>query len=519
MTRQRLTAVEITAYDAALPGTRTLYFSSGRLVTGPSDTPALTWFDDRIIAAPNFERRAFGDARVTSGGTATGGVLELANADQGLVSLLDLGLDGRAIVVRQGYEGDAYPAAWTTWLAGTVEHVEMGQDTATIRLSDRTALLDLPLQDTRYAGTNSGAPLAGVEGVAGDIKGQEKPLCWGRCRQVPAVLVNTFYRTYQIHDGAVQAIDAVYDRGAALTFGANRADVAALHAATIAPGSYDTCTALGLFRLGDAAVGRVTADVRGDASGTGYVDRAGAVMRRILEAKCGIPTAQIDTASFSALDTAANYELGLFVGSATTRRAAIEALAASVGAYALPDRTGTWTTGQLVAPVASTTVEISDDEATDIRREATRDPGRGVPVWRVTLRWGRNWTTFTASDLVAVSGSFTEATRNERVREWRSAVASDSSVQTKHLRAATLEYDTLLVNEADAAAEATRRLNLHKVRRDYLRVPVALTDEVAALDLLDELKLDTTVAGLAGRQFAILGLVSEDQTVTLELWG
>lgn len=517
MSRQRITAVEITAYDPAIPGTRTLRFATGRLVTGAADTPALTWFDDSLRDSPNLERRAFGDARVVTGGTAAAGLLQLAASGQS--GLLDLGLDGRAIVVRQGYEGDAYPGAWTTFLAGTVQHVEMGQDTATLRLADRAAVLDLPLQATRYAGTNTGAPLAGVEGVAGDIKGQEKPLCWGRCRQVPAVLVNTYYFTYQIHDGAVQAIDAVYDRGAALTFDADYANVAALHAAAIAAGSYGTCLALGLFRLGAAADGRITADVRGDASGSGYVDRAGAVMRRVLEAKCGIPTGDIDTAAFSALDTAAPYEVGIFIGVATTRRAVIEALQSSVGAYVLPGRTGTWTTGQLVAPSGTPDITLTDAEGVDFVREATRDPGRGIPVWQVSLRYARNWSTFSATDLVAVGGGITEAERAALLQEWRTAVATDSSVQTKHLLATTLEYDTLLVNEADAAAEAARRLALHKVRRDYLRVPLAATEETAALDLLDQVVIDTTVAGLSGRQYAILGIVAEGQTVTLELWG
>jgi len=519
MSAQRITAVEITAYDSALPGTRVLYFSTGRLVTGPSDTPALTWFDDRVMEVPNFARRAFGNARVTSGGTATAGVLQLAATDQALATLLDLGLDGRSIVIRQGYEGDAYPASWTTWLAGTVETIEMGQDIAAIRISDRTALLDLPLQENRYAGSNSGAPLAGVEGVAEDLKGAEKPLCWGRCYQAPSVLVNTYYRTYQIHDGAVHAIDAVYDRGAALTFAANYANVAALHAATVPAGSYATCTALGLFRLGDVAVGRVTVDVRGDASGTGYVDRAGAVMRRVLEAKCGIPTGEIDTASFTALDAAANYELGIFIGAATTRRAVIDQLAASVGAYCLPNAAGTWTTGQLVEPTSSTTTELSDADMANVQREATQDPGRGIPVWQVSLRYRRNWTTFTASDLVAISGSFTEAQRAALLQEWRTAVATDTAVQTKHIKATTLEYDTLLTTESDAAAEASRRLDLHKVRRDYLRVPAPIADSSPVLDLLQEVKLETPVAGLAGRQFAILGIITEGRTVTYELWG
>ncbi|MGH2173878.1 hypothetical protein ACQ1Z4_14290, partial [Enterococcus faecalis] len=75
---------------------------------------------------------------------------------------------------------------------------------------------------------------------------------------VPASLI------YQAHDGAMQSIDAVYDRGAPLTGAGDVADYAALAAASVSSGQFKTCLALGLFKLGSAAAGTVTADVKGD---------------------------------------------------------------------------------------------------------------------------------------------------------------------------------------------------------------------------------------------------------------
>lgn len=515
-----ITAVEITAYDPDLPGTRTLYFSDARLVTGAAATPAHQWFDDRIQAAPNFERRAFGSARVTSGGQSTGGVLELANADHALSYLLDLGLDGRDIVVRTGTDAETYPTGWTTWLTGTVRQVEVTTDKAILRLKDRMAVLDLPLQANRYAGTNSGGPLSGAEGVATDIKGQPKPLAWGRCYHVPTVLVNTGMLTYQVHDGSVHAIDAVYDKGAALTFGADRANLAALEAAAIAAGSYDTCKALGLFRLGASPAGRVTADVRGDNSGSGYVDRPGAIWRRVLEAKAG-QTGKIDTASVTALDAAANCECGIWIGAETTIRPVTEAILSSVGAAGTPDRTGQWTATQLVAPSGTPAHEFVDADIETIQREATNDPGGGIPVWQVTLRYKRHWAAFGAADLVAVGGSLTEAQRAELLQEWRTtAPATDAATQTLHLLATTLERDTLLISATDAAAERDRLLALHKPRRDYVRLSVAVDSTVTALDVGDVVTVTTPALGYsAGRAFAVLGLTREVNRIIFDLWG
>jgi len=515
-----ITAVEITAYDPGIPGTRTLYYSSGKLVTGPSATPAHTWFDDRIISAPNFERRAFGSARVTSGGQATAGVLELGNVDHALSTLLDLGLDGRDIVVRVGTDPNTYPSGWTTWLTGTVRQVEVTTEKATLRLADRMAVLDLPLQANKYAGTNAGAPLSGAEGVATDLKGQPKPLAWGRCYQVPAVLVNTGKLTYQVHDGSVFAVDAVYDKGAALTFsGTDRANLAALEAAAIAAGQYDTCKALGLFRLGGSPAGRVTADVRGDNSGSGYVDRPGAIMRRVLETKCG-QTGQIATASITALDSAANYEAGIWIGVEATPRFVLDSLGASVGASCTPDRTGQWTATQLVAPSGTAVLTFGDADFETIEREATNDPGGGIPVWQVTLRFKRYWTAFTATDLVGVGGSMTEALRNELLQEWRTTTATDSATQTLHLLATTLDRDTLLISATDAASERDRLLTLHKSRRDYVRLTTYLDSTMAALDLGQIVQVTSAALGYgAGRKFAILGITREDSRIILDLWG
>lgn len=509
--------LEITAYDPDLAATRVLRFASGRgFMTLPSETPANAWYEPRILRPITFTRTLFANARVTGGGKVGVGDIVLNNADQGLAYLRDLGIDGRDVVVRVGPEGAAYPAGFTTFLTGTAEQAEVGAATATIRLRDRLAVLQQPLQATLYAGTNS-LP-SGAEGTADDLEGKPKPILLGRRYHAEPVLVNTALLIYQLHDGPMQAIDAVYDQAVALTAsGTDRADLAALEAATIAAGQYDTCKALGLFRLGASATGKVTADARGDATGS-YVDTPGAIVQRILTRFCGYSTGDLDSATFTTLNAAANDEIGLHFTAAVTRQAAIDEALAACGGWLSPARDGLWQVGQLLAPSGTPDHEFSDVEILRVDTAATRDSGAGVPVWRVRLRY-LPYPSFSASD---IAGSVSEAVRARLRQPWREGVGSDATVKTKHLLATEMTVETPLTKVLEAALEAVRLLTLHKVRRDYVQAEVWISEARAAIELDDVVRLTTPRLGYdSGRDFRVVGIAADGRLgrLTLDLWG
>jgi hypothetical protein len=507
--------VEVTAYDPSLPGTTTLRWSTGLgKMTSPSESPANAHYSARVAQPMDFTRAMFSNVRVTGGSKVGTGELVLRNTDQGLASLRDYGIDGRAVVIRIGPQDAAYPAGYTTFLTGTAEQVEVGARTATIRLRDKLAVLQQPLQATLYAGTN--VLPAGAEGTADDIKGQPKPMLFGRRYQIAPVLVNTSKLTYQFHDGTAQAVDAVYDQGVALVFAADRADLAALEAAVVAAGQYDTCLALGLVRLGAAATGRVTMDARGDASG-GYVNTAGAIVQRILTQRCGISVGDIDTGSVTALDAAAPGECGEYFTS-ETRQAAVDAILASVGGWLAPSRAGVWQVGRLMAPSGTPAFSFTDSHILQLDSVATRDDGAGIPVWRVKLRHKR-YVQIGRADL---AGAVTEARKAELQQEWRETTASDSAVQTTYLLAPEMSRDTCLQQAADAATEASRLLTLHKVRRDYVRAVIWLTQTSAAIDLGSVVRLTTSRLGYgSGRDFIVVAITADGRRgrITLDLWG
>lgn len=496
------------------PGTKTFRWSTHGFHTTGADFPAHVAYDQRILSAPVLTRVAFSNARVTGGLSVGGGQLELANLDQALAELLDLGMDGRELVMRVGPKGAAFPSGFTTVWTGTVEQPEVSVTNAILRMRDKLAFLQQPLQPTKYAGSN--VLPAGVEGVADDIKGQPKPDVWGRAYHVPLAMVNTAKLILQAHSGPIQAVDAVYDQGSPLTFGTNRANVAAMEATAPAAGAYDTCLAAGLIRV-NARSGRLTATIQGDNAG-GYVSRPGAIIRRILETRCGISTAQLDTASFAALDAAANYELGLWVGAEVSRLAVIDRVLASVGAWLAPDRTGLWKVQQLIAPAGTAVLTLDEALILGIQSLATRDPDRGVPVGRVELKYRPYWAAYQLTDLAV---GLTDAVKNEFTQHWRQvAPATDAAIQEKHLLAPTMALETLINSASDADTERNRRLALHGARRDFVRCQVPLTTATAALDLGQVVDVQTTRLGYgAGRKMVIVGVTADRYRLDLDLWG
>lgn len=205
---------EITVFDPALLGTRILRYASQGFATGSADTPPHTYYAERITQPALITRDMF-SAGATQGASRVGyGDLVLANEDGQLDGLQEYGFDGREIIIRQGVLGTAYPAAFTTVLAATMQQPELDFGTVTIKLRDRQQEMNVPLQANKYLGDN--VLPAGVEGLATDLKGKPKPLCYGVVKNVTPPQVNTSKLIYQIHDGPLASIDDVRDRGVSL---------------------------------------------------------------------------------------------------------------------------------------------------------------------------------------------------------------------------------------------------------------------------------------------------------------
>lgn len=518
---------EITAYDAGIAGTRTLRYGS----TGWAGSGAADFYDGRIVDPPVIRRTAFANG-TTGGLVETGyGDLTLANADGGLDALVDYGFDGRTLQILIGDSAASY-GSFVVLMKGTMEQPQFTMDRVTFRVRDRLFELEKPLQTTKFAGTNSGA--TGQEGTADDLEGRPKPRVWGRVLNVTPPQVNATQLVYQVNDGAIQDVPAVYEGG--LAIGSRGADYTSLSDLTTnAPsaGAYRVWPGGGLFRLGSSPTLSITCDV--DEGSNAAARTTAQVVNRIVTGPGGISAGDVSSSDLTTLDAATAAVVGVYVTDETTVRDVVSSVAAGVGAWVGFDRLGVFRLRRLDAPTGSAVATFkrldrvavataTTGDIVELERLPTDDAGRGVPTYRAVLSYARNWTP-QRSDALATS--VTQLRRAFLAEAYRTEVATDATVQTKNLRAGELPRESLIVNQADAATEATRLLNLYKVRRDRIRLRTILDPTLAALvDLGSIVSVELPRYGYSsGRLMAVIGITTgvepelRPDLVDLDLWG
>lgn len=526
--------LELDYDDPATSGgsTGTLYLSSAggtkEMTTGPSDTPANTVFAPRLLDPGNYERYLY-RANTTGGESQAGrGDIVISNADGGLDAYVDYAYDDRALILRYGTPTGAYPGGLSTLFNGTALQALFSWDKITISLRDMQALVaNKPMQSTTYAGTNSGT--TGFEGLPGDIKGKFKPVLYGQCFNIPTPVVNSSSLSYQISEKPITSVDAVYDKGAALTAGTARATLAALAAGAPAASHYDyylgTAGVDGAYlKLGSTPAGQITCDAtQGAAAGDRTVAQ---IMRAIFTGPgglidYGVTGAQLDSTSFTALDSANSAVVGIWVDTAGQKVGnALDELARSIGAYWTQSRAGLIKVGRLTLPNTAPVISIQSYEIEDvIERVESGDPGAVIPVWRVQVDYKKNYQVQTQTDLAG--GGATQARVAFTEEQFRSSIASNADVQTAHPLSQTMEVETLLTVEADASTEATRLQALYNSRREMLNVAVprglSMQVELGDVVTLTAARYDWN----NGKHFVVIGMNERyaQPSDILVLWG
>jgi len=495
----------------------TLRYSAGGYTTRPLDVPANTLYDDRVASIGRFSSHMFGRGRTMGPAEVDMGEIILTNADRQLDGILDYGVDGRAVTLRRLRGRRQALSSAETILVASGEQIDRGTlPEVRLRFYDRRRAIDRPIQTNRYGGTVVGTS-ASADG-ADDLKGQYKPLVFGRVLNVSPVVANPFDLILQVNDGPVAAI-TLYDGGAPLIGAGDFTTLDALRSAALSPGQYATCLALGLCRPGGAFNGRPghvwTADVT---EGATAAQRAAAAVTLRMLAKLGVAGGDIASASFTALAGAAPQEVGIVISGETSGLAAIRQVLGSVGATIMPTQFGQFAVYRLAAPGAPSVALSVDDILTDfesITVQANPDTDGNLPARQVTLLWGRNWSPHSDTEIALCAADRATFLK----QEWREAVATNAGIAAKHLLAPTLTIETLLVNEADANAEAVRQLALYGQTRLLVGFGV---DRATA----DSLPLNTCVqmapiGGGIGRPMIVLGRDEnfDDETVDLMLWG
>lgn len=613
--------LDIQGWNPAIEAVETLRFTDGAgYLTHRTDDPPRVWYAPDIEQVLAFSRNVY--ATGTTGGRSTLGYGEIVmlNGSGEWDYLLEYGWSGRQLAMFRGDDADP-KSAFELIFIGSLEQLEISLNNITVRLNDKMADLDIPIQETRYAGTNAGPE--GIEGTEEDLADTVKVLLYGLCLNVRPAPVNTSKLIFQVHDGPMEAVLNVYDEGIPLgmdeitdgdmdvpaswttgpgwtvadgaathasgaagdlsqalsltvggefyvltyeltasagsvtpklgasalsdpvgksgrhfirftgaagdlAFSASSdfegsvdnvrlhfveecTDLVALQSVSIGTGEYAVCLSLGLFRLGSTPAGEITADCRGDASGDGYVCTAADIAARILTTKGGLSSEDLIADSFSELAGTAPYELGVYIDSEISIPAVLDMVLDSIGGWYSITRLGRVLAGRFGLPSGDPVAEYDPSFwlADSFQKMPPHDEGGGLPVWRVTMEYGRNWTVQSGKPV-----GTTEFRRSRRAwleAEYRKVSAEDETVKTAHLRAPELTFTSLLGLRADAEAEAERRLAIYFVRRDRFELTVP-SAEAVHVSLGDTVRLTTDRLGLqAGKLFVVLG-ISENYT-------
>lgn len=680
--------MEIDAYDLVGASVVTLRYASHGYTTARADTPSDTPYLPRIEGGFSLSQSMYRQGTTGGGSEVGAGSISLANTDGALdVLLTGYALTGRPVRIGTVEPGAALSTAVQTF-TGTCALPEFEQDRVVIGLRDKTVDFEKEIQTTVYAGDN--VPPSGKEGGT-DLKGTPKPLAYGVVKNVPAVKVNDSLLIYQVHDGAIQAVDAVYDGGVAfdsLTGGRNFivngsfdsglagwhvqgvtwdgtnhratgfgttsqyiawkvslrngadyrltmdyvvalasgsadvyaggfflsssstftgpadpnilqtlwayssvfatvtppgttinltppldftsavdgeawlilspkctfsaggtlavdnvvldspffdvANLAALEAATIAPGAYATCLAEGLIRLGSSPSHDITVDLQGDDTGGTYVESIGGIIERIALTRAGLSAGDLDSAAFTALKAdAALSPAGIYIPQGGSIRSVLDRLCGSLAWWTFTP-TGKLTVGRLLAPEGLTADGEMDlvTDANNVRLLSSNDPGEGEPIWRVSVNYDHNELVQDSAAVVGAGGwtssvlnyAITDARRAYVDTEWRTSVAEDASIKTAYRHAKELTVDTCLRDAADADTESARLLALYGVARLRLQATVLKASQ-QSWQLGDVLEITYDRWGLAaGRNMVVIGREESWsdlglQVVTYDLWG
>jgi hypothetical protein len=488
-----------------------IFSATNEFVTQATDAIPTQPFFGTLVQPLSFTRSLLGADIIGNFSSGTG-ELQLTNTDGSYDFLIQgFAIDGRSIIVKVGREGEAYNNFYTIF-SGTASDWSVQEDFVKLKLVDNGYLLDVTIQANLYAGTGSGAT---EEGTA-DLLGKRKPRSFGYVKNISPPLVTPSSLLYQVNDGSVQAITAVYDRGSPLTFSANYATTALLKAATIAAGSYATCLATGFFRLNTSPTGTVTADISGDNRGSGFVSTSSDIVRRILSSSAVPDPLGLYLPSFASVLAAQPADIGYYVApdSTNTIADAISNIMGAIGGWGGFRRSGKFELGIfLTQKNTMPNAVFSRSDIISISREPLPS-SLSPPPYRFRCAYQHNWTVQTD-----VAGSVSATQKSFLAQADRYSNSLNTTVLLDHPFAHDRNPIASYFNtQAAAQAESDRLLALYASSAALYRMTFGI--EPFGLDLGDIMNVtyprwDMTV----GRNLRIVEITENAQSNTIEVVG
>ena len=454
------------------------YMSNIAFASSPGDSPANTNYDDIVISVPRFKA---GIAEALGGNTQVSyGEIDIDNSSGARDAWLNDAWDGRAVRMYLGAPSWA-KADFRQILAGiAVDIVAKDSNTLTLKISDKQQLLNGQIQKNLLGGSTANAQ-------------KNIPLTFGEVYNIEPLLIDAATRQYQLHDGQIEAITTVYDNGKSVAFTPN--------------------LTTGTFTLSAAPVGRVTADAKGCKLGGTYINKVADIIQRILTVRTSLTTGDLDTATFTALNTLCAQTVGIYIGERRNTLDVLDELIKTIGGFYGFGRAGLFKVGRLDAPSGSPVIDLVAD---DIEEFGLTVKSRTLPIATVRLGYKRNWTL----QPDGLDSSVTIARRAELADQYQVVSATNTGIGTTFLTPLSPDVvGTLLVSQSDAQTEANRRATLASQLR-YRYVARCFT-AAARIELGQVIRLTHPRYSFAIGALAVVVDIDESPTSNesvLELW-
>lgn len=485
--------------------TADFYYSTHGFRTLPTDTPANTWVEPRILNLGKLRRELFSGARLTGAVRPSGATLRLNNDDGGLDAWIDYGISGSQAVYYWGEIGAAFPDDYEIVQILYIQSFKLDFSEVAVGLRDRLYLLDKPVVTSTFLGTG------GIEGTG--VASKKKQWVAEDPGYFPPIVVDVTKQIYFVQDtgpGSLSSFFQCFEGGVEISRDTDYASEAALTSATDPdPG---TCK----FWFGPSGDGPVyvrlgtppTYEIR--IFGLGY---------------------QADDTSWSFAALCRRAGLDDVTGSAgvvgarlvdddSTYLEVMEASSAKYVQFFGFGRLDVFTVGSLAEPDEATSEHtFTVDNARDFRREAPS--GMEAPVWQVTMNAGKTWPTQFQD-----AASDTMKDYLSRDPWWTSFTGSSSATLLANPGAIAAEVSTPNRDIQNTFAQTNfinRYLSLFGGRRDFMVLKsTKFTSAMLAIDLHDTVEVQIPRMQCDNGRFFRVVTIDIDWSVpeiTFGLWG
>lgn len=364
-----------------------------------------------------------------------------------------LNFNGASAKLYKGNDGDAW-ASYVPVFTGKIGSLDVSGLEATATLVGNEASLDTELLTLSYAGTGA------AEGSP-DMAGILKPWCSGEAENISPILIDSVNMVYQWHGyGATAGTLAVYERGFPISVKvANQPTTyTELIALSLPVGTWADFPALGMFRLGGAPSGKITADVGGAKNGATVPPTMGAILTHLIG---GLGTVDATLGNLP-------FVWNTYVTSQAKIGDIVRDALLQVGGYLLTKSTGAFAAGRFWDGATVSGTLNANRSSAPLVRDVNQKP-TASPVYRVTIGARRNWTVLAGNDLsdainVALTNSSSAVTvasnaattANNAMSSAATAISGVATINTKldDINGDIENLQTTYGNTASAAASA-----------------------------------------------------------------